>query len=415
MTFDFYFDVKFWLFCAAAVVVYRLLARWKTIRSVFLLLCSSLMLLALPRFDLYSLGFVALLSTGVFFAGRAIQKRTEAGKQKARAAISVCGVVLVVAQLAFFKYRFIQDALTGGLLGRPDAAGEMLFVIGVSYFSFKMIHFIVESYKGGVASPTYPEFLNYILFFPSFTSGPIARFPAFRDGISNDAAPDLRGDLRNAGLRILNGLFKKLVLAMILYKYTFMNPDLDPAALPLWAAVAVTYASTVYFYLDFSAYSDLAIGAARALGITLPENFNNPFLKPNIQKLWAAWHMSLTQWLTDYIYWPLCRKLRRGSFFADHPVLLSNISITVTFIACGMWHGNTLAFLLWGLYHGIGLSILNVYQKLKRKTKSDFLRRYFGSKASYAIGVFATFNFFSFGMLFFFADTVTFDVIRAWF
>jgi len=415
MRFEFYYDITFWFFCAAAVVVYRLLGRYQRLRSLFLVLCSAFMLLALPRFDLYSLGFMILVSSCVFLAGRALQRSAETGRGAARRAIAAGSIVVIALQLVFFKYRVVQSALLRTVLHRPDPSGDMVFVLGVSYFSFKMIHFVVECYKGGIAAASYLDFLNYVLFFPAFISGPIARYESFRTELAAAARADLRGDLREAGVRIVNGLFKKLVLAIILYKYTFMSPDLDPAKLSRWSALLTTYLSTLYFYLDFSAYSDVAIGAARAMGIRLPENFNKPFRKPNIQKLWAGWHISLTQWLTDYIYWPLCRKLRKRLFLADHPVFLSNVSILVTFLVCGMWHGDTAAFVLWGLYHGVGLSVLNAYQKLKRRARSDLLRRYFRSKLSLAVGAFLTFNFFAFGMLFFFADVLSLDVVRGWF
>jgi alginate O-acetyltransferase complex protein AlgI len=414
MMFEFYYDVKFWLFCAAAVVIYRLLGPKKHLRGIFLALCSAFMLLALPRFNLYSLGFVVLCSSLVFFTSRAIQRLMGTGHDVGRIALAMGCIVVLVLQLVFFKYQVVQTALTRAILRHPDPSGDMVFVLGVSYFSFKMIHFVVECYKGGITTSTYLDFLNYVLFFPAFISGPIARYGNFRDELAKAAEADLREDLREAVLRIINGLFKKLVLTMILYKYTFMSPDLDPTNLSLWSAIATMYLSTLYFYLDFSAYSDVAIGAARAMGIKLPENFNKPFLKQNIQKLWTSWHMSLTQWLTDYIYWPLCRKLRKRALFAARPVLLSSVSILVTFLICGLWHGDTIAFVLWGLYHGVGLSILNVYQKLKRRARSDFLRRYFTSKLSRVVGVFLTFNFFAFGMLFFFTDVISLDVIRSW-
>jgi len=137
------------------------------------------------------------------------------------------------------------------------------------------------------------------------------------------------------------------------------------------------------------------------MGIELPENFNNPFMKKNIQQLWASWHMSLTRWLTDYIYWPLSRKLRNVDYLRKHPVFLSNISIIVTFIICGMWHGETFNFAVWGFYHGIGLATLNIYQKQKRKIKNGFLRSYFTSRYSQLAGVLCTFHFFVFGLLLF--------------
>ena len=137
------------------------------------------------------------------------------------------------------------------------------------------------------------------------------------------------------------------------------------------------------------------------MGLELPENFNNPFMRKNIQQLWANWHISLTTWLTDYIYWPLSRKLRNIELFRKNPVFLSNVSIIITFTICGMWHGETFNFVVWGFYHGIGLAVLNIYQKQKRRIKNDRIRKYFKSKYSNWVGITVTFNFFALGILLF--------------
>jgi len=141
------------------------------------------------------------------------------------------------------------------------------------------------------------------------------------------------------------------------------------------------------------------------MGFVLPENFNRPFLKPNIQQLWANFHISLTSWLTDYVYWPLSKKLRGFDYFRKHPILLSNCAIIVTFVICGIWHGDTAIFLLWGLYQGIGLSTVNIYQKWKRKIRNPAVRKYFTSKLSYSLGVIGTFTFYSVGLLTFILNT----------
>ena len=167
------------------------------------------------------------------------------------------------------------------------------------------------------------------------------------------------------------------------------------------------YAYTIYIYFDFAGYSDIAIGSARIMGIVLPENFNNPFMKRNIQELWANWHMSLTRWLTDYVYWPLAKVLRKSKFLGSRPIVLSIISIIITFVVCGMWHGEALNFVIWGFYHGLGLAILNVYQKQKRKVRNAFIRKYFHSVFSRGVGIVVTFHFFVFGILLF-----SFDVTK---
>jgi D-alanyl-lipoteichoic acid acyltransferase DltB (MBOAT superfamily) len=173
---------------------------------------------------------------------------------------------------------------------------------------------------------------------------------------------------------------------------------------PAGAALGL-YAYAVYFFLDFSAYTDLAIGGARLVGVSLPENFNKPFLQKNIRDLWSSWHMSLTSWLVDYVYWPVVRRLRELEYFRTRPVLLSVVGMNVTFIACGIWHGEAPHFVLWGLFHGLGISVVNVYQRQKKKIRNAAVQRYFQSSLSRWIGAFGTFNFFAAGLALFVLDT----------
>jgi D-alanyl-lipoteichoic acid acyltransferase DltB (MBOAT superfamily) len=114
--------------------------------------------------------------------------------------------------------------------------------------------------------------------------------------------------------------------------------------------------------------------------------------------------MSLTSWLVDYIYWPIVRRFRGLDFFRRHPVFLSNLGMIITFIACGMWHGESANFILWGAYHGIGIALLTIYQRQKRRVRSPFLQRYFRSRVSTAVGVLVTFNFFALGLALFVLD-----------
>jgi len=123
--------------------------------------------------------------------------------------------------------------------------------------------------------------------------------------------------------------------------------------------------------------------------------------------------MSLTQWLIDYIYWPLVRRFRTLDHFRTHPLLLSVLAMTITFLACGMWHGEPINFILWGAYHGIGISILTVYQRLKAKIRLDYVRKYFSSPFSKAVGTFLTFNFFALGLSLFVLDLGRFKILIA--
>jgi alginate O-acetyltransferase complex protein AlgI len=198
-------------------------------------------------------------------------------------------------------------------------------------------------------------------------------------------------------------MFKTIVLSFLVAPYGI--PQVVASANPTLLRVVIgLYASTLNMYFNFSGYSDIAVGAARMMGFELPENFDKPYLRSNIQQFWAAWHISLTNWLTDYIYWPLVRKLRPLAFLQKRPVLLSNVCIVVTFAICGMWHGVSLNFILWGFYHGLGIALMNVYRKYKRKAKNPVLRDYFMSRTSRILGVLVTINFFVLGIALFSLD-----------
>jgi len=294
-----------------------------------------------------------------------------------------------------------------------SASTDMIRMIGVSYFSFRMIHFLVESYRKKIQDLDLLAYVDYIIFFPAFISGPINRYNHFASQVCSPTSSRLAADLRAGGERIVHGLFKKLVLAQLLYPHILsIRPDVL-SGMGFFDAVLGLYAYALYFYFDFAGYSDLAIGCARLIGIELPENFNNPFLKRNIRELWTNWHMSLTSWLVDYIYWPIVRKFRGFDYFRRHPVFLSNLGMIITFIACGMWHGETANFILWGAYHGVGIACLTIYQRAKRKARSPLLQKYFRSKTSTILGTILTFNFFALGLSLFVLDLEKLRILAA--
>jgi alginate O-acetyltransferase complex protein AlgI len=401
MTFNFYYDMQFWLAFLVIIIVFRFLSFNYVIRNVFLLVGSALMLLALPMFDFVSLFFLVAITSSVFAIVFFLNGETKIQMQSKRKIVAVIGILSVISILAFFKYTFIQDIISTNFVKSRTGVSHYIFIIGISYFSFKMIHVIAESYSQKISRLNYLSFLNYIFFFPAFISGPINRYNHFLEQLEFKKDNRLKKDLAVGIERIINGLFKKFVLCTIVYPYAIVNMPGTVADFGLYKILLGLYAYTFYFYFDFSGYSDIAIGSARIMGVELPENFNNPLMKKNIQQLWANWHMSLTKWLTDYVYWPLSKKLRNINYLRRRPVFLSNISIIVTFIICGIWHGESFNFAVWGCYHGIGLATLNTYQKQKRKTKNKLIRRYFLSKYSRFAGIVFTFHFFVFGLLLF--------------
>jgi len=397
---EFYVSFPFWAGFAAVACVFRGVPLKGMPRQLLLLACSTGMLLMLPRFNLSMLGLlltIALLSYG---CAQLLLNQALIPGVKSRRWVAAAGIICNVVVLAFFKYHFVQD-----FFGRRFwSEGGYLSLIGISYSSFKAMHFIIESFKATIPSSNLLVFLNYMLFFPSFISGPINRFNLYCENSGGGRQMKFTDDLASGLERIIHGLFKKIVLTTLIFPYTLIHMANLVEELNLWAILIGLYASALYIYADFSGYTDLAIGTARVLGIALPENFDYPFLQRNLQQLWSRWHMSLTSWITDYIYWPLAHKMRDNAFLRKHPILLSNIAIVITFLACGIWHGDTFIFVLWGLYHGLGLAVVNAYQNWKRKVRNKLARKYFTSGYSHVFGVAITFNYFAIGLFLFVLD-----------
>ncbi len=310
-------------------------------------------------------------------------------------------IIFLVVFLCYYKYSSMQLLLNRAIgdIVNLQRREEALIFVGVSYFSFKFIHFLIECYKKRINNLDFLTFLNYILFFPSFFAGPVNRYNQFSEDIYNSSVSiDHAGGIR----RIIEGLFKKVVLCGFLLPYSLKSIDLTNPSLTRTQAILGIYAYVLFIYFDFSGYTDMAIGSGKLMGINLPENFNKPFFKKNLQQFWANWHMSLTSWLTDYIYWPIAGKTRDIQKLRTRPVLSANICIILTFAVCGIWHGSTINFLIWGLYHGAGLSILNFYTSFRRKHFSQKWKQSITpSWYARAASTLLTFQFVAFGFLFF--------------
>ncbi|WP_041453561.1 MBOAT family O-acyltransferase [Anaeromyxobacter dehalogenans] len=406
-SFDYFYSLPFWAALLAVAAVVRLAGGSPVLRGLALLATSNALLLAIPGFSAADLALVWAVS-GVALASARTLSRSAPGSSRARRVVVVGSVVAILAFLALFKYRFLQGLLLGPfaqVLAPRASSGVVnpLVLVGVSYFSFKAIHVVVETYRGTLGRVEALAFLNYMTFFPAFISGPINRFGDFSEQLAS-ASPALGADLRAGGERIVHGLFKKVVLVPLVMPYLLTNQarPLDQATL-LDVATGL-YAYALYFFFDFAGYTDLAIGGARIIGIRLPENFRQPFFQKNIRDLWTNWHMTLTSWLVDYVYWPTVRALRNLEYLRTRPVLLSVIGMNVTFVSCGIWHGEAPHFVLWGAYHGLGISVLNVYQRQKKRIRAPRIQRWFASRYSRWLGTFATFNFFAAGLALFVLD-----------
>lgn len=266
-------------------------------------------------------------------------------------------LVLLGGVLAYYKIRGSGPGLSGivgpGAAGAAAGASDASVVVplGLSFLTFELMHFAIERRRGReVGDVSLTSLGAFAFFFPCRMAGPIKRFPEFVEALQGAEAS--AEHLYAGSVRIMVGLFKKFALA------DFFGTKLAelPYATTTRDAWAVMLAYSLYIFFDFSAYSDIAIGVARVMGITIPENFMAPYLSRNIQDFWNRWHISLSSWLRDYVFMEMGRRLFRKPVLRTRPKVIAVLSYMTTFIVCGAWHGLASNFLLWGAYHGALLS-----------------------------------------------------------
>lgn len=283
------------------------------------------------------------------------------------------------------------------LTNRPieNALPTDLRWLGFSYIAFRLIHVLRDRQTGRLSALSLAEFGTYVVFFPALAAGPIDRAERF--------AQDLRQKFRlsqdetlSAGQRLVLGLFKKFVIADTLALIALNDALAVQVRSTGWMWI-VLYAYTFQIYFDFSGYTDIAIGIARLVGIKLPENFAAPYLKPNLTQFWSSWHMTLTQWIRSYFFNPFNRWIRGYKSMPAWAMILFGQLATMLII--GLWHGVTVNFILWALWHGLGLFIQNRW--------SDFAKTRFVTedpRVKFALqvgGVLLTFHFVALGWVFF--------------
>ncbi|MGD8759466.1 MAG: MBOAT family O-acyltransferase [Anaerolineales bacterium] len=270
--------------------------------------------------------------------------------------------------------------------------------LGFSYVAFRLLHTLRDRMTGRLPALTLGEYITYVIFFPAFTAGPIDRVQRF--------AKDLRSsehraaeNLIRGGERIVVGVFKKFVLAdsLALIALNAENVAQTNAAGHVWLLL---YAYSFQIFLDFSGYTDIAIGLGRLLGIKLPENFSRPYLKENLTIFWNSWHITLAQWFRAYFFNPLTRAMRASRVRLPVPLIIV-VGQLSTMCLIGLWHGVTWNFLAWGAWHGIGLFIHNRW--------SDWMRGRLGGRDArpglqrlgQVVGVLLTFHFVTLGWVWF--------------
>ena len=227
--------------------------------------------------------------------------------------------------------------------------------LGFSYVAFRLIHTLLDKINGRLDHIELGEYLVYTIFFPAFMAGPLDRLQRFRKDL-NSPQPLHSGELLQSGERLAIGLFRKFILADALALIALSGTNAQQVQTSGWLWVMlIAYAFQIFF--DFAGYTDIAIGTGMLLGFQLPENFNQPYRKPNLALFWNSWHMTLTQWVRSYLFFPLTRALRKEDKLSAPLIIF--ITQMLTMLVIGLWHGVTRNFLIWGAWHGIGLFVHN--------------------------------------------------------
>ncbi len=256
---------------------------------------------------------------------------------------SAAGVCASLCVLGAFKYWNFAVGLAGPAAGGLVWAGAFL-PLGVSFFTFEFIHYAADRHAGKCERGTPGEYLAFIFFFPTMVAGPIKRFQDFAPCL-RDPSRDWPLDWSRGVTRVLTGLVKKFAGADLITSLSDHLNAADIVAAERWVLPVWLFAYGWKIYLDFSAYSDIAIGSARLFGVRVPENFDWPYLATSPADFWRRWHMSLTRWLTDYVFIPLGGS--RGS------QLLACRNVLIVMLVSGLWHGAGLNFVAWGVWHGL--------------------------------------------------------------
>lgn len=348
-----------WLFLPLILIIYFFLNN--TLKNIFLVLLS-LFIYAWGSLQTIWILLISILTNYIF--GVVILKT----KDKLKKVFFGIGVILNVLSLVYFKYYnfFIENINL--LFGESRFnVVEILLPLGVSYFTFSSISYLVDVYRGEVKGALNPLNVSlYISFFPKILMGPIESYKNFEPFIYKK---EISIDNVSSGMKkFIYGLAKKVLIANVAAVIADRIFASDYSMLTSSIAWLGVICYTIQIYFDFSGYSDMAIGLARMLGFNLNENFDLPYISCSITEFWRRWHISLSSWFKNYIYIPLGGN-RKGKF-------RTYLNLFIVFVITGIWHGASWNFVVWGLFNGFFMIIERIFLKdLLDKNKVKLINR----------------------------------------
>lgn len=268
-------------------------------------------------------------------------------------------IIVNVGLLLYFKYLNFTITNINTLFNKEFALQEIILPLGISFYTFQQIAYIIATERGNLENNNIVDYMAYILYFPKLVMGPIIDPVDFISQLNQDVKK--RADITNItiGIKIFSlGLIKKVLLADTFAKavsWAYANID----AITAMDCILLILFYTFEIYFDFSGYSDMAVGVSSMFNIDLPMNFDSPYKAISIRDFWKRWHMSLTKFLTKYIYIPLGGS-RKG-------IIFTYINTIIVFLISGLWHGANWTFILWGLLHGLFSCVDRMFEKKENK------------------------------------------------
>ena len=270
--------------------------------------------------------------------------------------------------------------------------GHILGFLGISYMTFKAAQIVIETYDGIIKEIKPFEFFYLILFFPAITSGPIDRSRRFNEDLHRVIPRNEYLDMVGQGLfKICLGMLYKTALASAFYQLMIwfgMTSDLK-------AALIYMYTYGAYLFFDFAGYSLMAIGISYIFGIQMPDNFRFPFISKDIKEFWDRWHITLSHWFRDFVFSRITMNLIRNRVFKNK-LTTASVAFIINMGLMGLWHGLTIYYIMYGLYHGVFLSLTEIFQK-----KSKFYKKHKKDRLFILFEWFITFNLVMFGFFIF--------------
>lgn len=351
------FGLNFFGLLVLTATIYWLVPK-QIIRNIVLIV-SSFIFIGLNDFN--ALIVVICLTVYTYLFGFLIETKSN------KALYHKAGIIGLIVVLVIFKYLGLLsntiNQFTNCISGFPKISVIQLFLpLGLSYIVFKYISYLTDIYWRISEKGSFINLLLYGSLFTIFSAGPIERFERLNPQLENRV--NFKSEyIEDSFKRIVFGLAKKFIIADWLGYF----------AAPVWKnsgdysielrALAL-FGFSIQIYMDFSGYSDIAIGSSKLFGLTIMENFNFPYFKSNISQFWRSWHISLSDWIRDYLFFPLSKTGKSKIWFYFFvPVIAMGL--------CGIWHGTSWNFLLWGFYHGFGLSIYQIFRKFIKKKKNQ--------------------------------------------